>query len=143
MCRIWRQKERRRRPLGVAAAPDQGCVLGANRGDGRVSYSLGLQVGLGRQVGERQCDRLRITADGRESAGVEGVVVKHREHGYRPRRRSWWKVRTRVTADAVVGGVIDPATRSFTVETEFANRDGKLRPGLFARVEMSPNAQTR
>jgi ATP-dependent DNA ligase len=40
------------------------------------------------------------------AAGVEGVVVKHREHGYRPRRRSWWKVRTRVTADAVVGGVI-------------------------------------
>jgi membrane fusion protein, multidrug efflux system len=38
----------------------------------------------------------------------------------------------------VVGGVIDPATRSFTVETEFANRDGKLRPGLFARVEMEP-----
>ncbi|HEY6140339.1 MAG TPA: efflux RND transporter periplasmic adaptor subunit [Thermoanaerobaculia bacterium] len=36
----------------------------------------------------------------------------------------------------VVGGVIDPATRSFTVETEFPNRDGKLRPGLFARVEM-------
>ena len=40
----------------------------------------------------------------------------------------------------VVGGVIDPSTRSFTVETEFANRDGKLRPGLFARVEMSPHA---
>jgi membrane fusion protein (multidrug efflux system) len=40
----------------------------------------------------------------------------------------------------VVGGVIDPATRSFTVETEFPNRDGKLRPGLFARVEMSPHA---
>jgi membrane fusion protein, multidrug efflux system len=39
----------------------------------------------------------------------------------------------------VVGGVIDPATRSFTVETEFANRDGKLKPGLFARVEMEPH----
>ena len=39
---------------------------------------------------------------------------------------------------AVVGGVIDPATRSFTVETEFSNRDGKLRPGMFARVEMEP-----
>jgi len=39
----------------------------------------------------------------------------------------------------VVGGVIDPSTRSFTVETEFANRDGKLRPGLFARVEMEPH----
>lgn len=38
----------------------------------------------------------------------------------------------------VVGGVIDPASRSFTVETEFANKDGKLRPGLFARIEMSP-----
>lgn len=38
----------------------------------------------------------------------------------------------------VVGGVIDPATRSFTVETEFPNTDGKLRPGLFARVEMAP-----
>ncbi|MEA2237891.1 MAG: hypothetical protein QOC81_2615 [Thermoanaerobaculia bacterium] len=37
---------------------------------------------------------------------------------------------------AVVGGVIDPASRSFTVETQFPNRDGKLRPGMFARVEM-------
>jgi RND family efflux transporter MFP subunit len=37
---------------------------------------------------------------------------------------------------AVVGGVVDPASRSFTVETEFPNRDGKLRPGMFARVEM-------
>jgi len=37
---------------------------------------------------------------------------------------------------AVVGGVVDPVTRSFTVETEFPNRDGKLRPGMFARVEM-------
>jgi hypothetical protein len=40
-------------------------------------------------------------------AGVEGVVVKHREHGYRLCRRVW-KVRTRTTADAVVGGVIGP-----------------------------------
>jgi ATP-dependent DNA ligase len=42
-------------------------------------------------------------------AGVEGVVIKHRRHGHRPRRRSsWWKVRTRTTADAVVGVVIGP-----------------------------------
>ena len=39
---------------------------------------------------------------------------------------------------SVVGGVIDPATRSLLVETEFPNRDGKLRPGLFARVELNP-----
>jgi len=37
---------------------------------------------------------------------------------------------------SVVGGVVDPVTRSFTVETEFPNRDGKLKPGMFARVEM-------
>ena len=36
-----------------------------------------------------------------------------------------------------VGGVIDSASRSLIVETEFANRDGKLKPGLFARVEMA------
>jgi multidrug efflux system membrane fusion protein len=36
---------------------------------------------------------------------------------------------------AVVGTSIDPATRTFLVEAEFANADGKLRPGLFARVE--------
>ncbi len=38
----------------------------------------------------------------------------------------------------VVGGVIDPATRSLLVESEFPNRDGKLRPGMFARVELEP-----
>ena len=39
----------------------------------------------------------------------------------------------------VIGGVIDSATRSLLVETEFPNRDGRLRPGLFARVELNPN----
>ncbi|MFP5246120.1 MAG: efflux RND transporter periplasmic adaptor subunit [Thermoanaerobaculia bacterium] len=33
-----------------------------------------------------------------------------------------------------VGGVIDPKTRTMFAEAEFANRDGRLRPGLFARV---------
>jgi RND family efflux transporter MFP subunit len=36
---------------------------------------------------------------------------------------------------AVVGNAIDPATRTFFVEAEFQNADGRLRPGLFARVE--------
>jgi membrane fusion protein, multidrug efflux system len=39
----------------------------------------------------------------------------------------------------VVGGVIDSSTRSLLVETEFPNRDGRLRPGLFARVELNPS----
>jgi RND family efflux transporter MFP subunit len=34
-----------------------------------------------------------------------------------------------------VGGVIDPKSRTMFAEAEFANRDGRLRPGLFARVE--------
>ena len=34
-----------------------------------------------------------------------------------------------------VGGVIDPRTRTMFAEAEFANRDARLRPGLFARVE--------
>lgn len=36
----------------------------------------------------------------------------------------------------VIGGVVDPATRTVAVETEFSNADGKLSPGLFARVEI-------
>lgn len=31
---------------------------------------------------------------------------------------------------------VDPATRSFLVEAEIPNRDGRLEPGLFARVEL-------
>lgn len=43
---------------------------------------------------------------GNHDPGVEGVVVKDRSHGYRPGRRSWEKVRTRITTEAIVGGVI-------------------------------------
>jgi RND family efflux transporter MFP subunit len=35
-----------------------------------------------------------------------------------------------------VGGVIDSATRTFFAEAEFSNADGRLRPGLFARVDL-------
>jgi RND family efflux transporter MFP subunit len=34
-----------------------------------------------------------------------------------------------------IGGVIDPKTRTMFAEAEFSNADGRLRPGLFARVE--------
>lgn len=36
-----------------------------------------------------------------------------------------------------VGGVVDPQTRTIFAEAEFPNRDGRLRPGLFARVEVA------
>ncbi len=37
---------------------------------------------------------------------------------------------------AVVVQAVDPASRTFGVEAEFENRDGRLAPGLFARVEL-------
>lgn len=37
---------------------------------------------------------------------------------------------------SLIGGSVDPQTRTFLVEAQFPNRDHKLRPGLFARVEM-------
>ena len=37
----------------------------------------------------------------------------------------------------LVGQSVDPATRTFLVEAEFANKDGRLKPGLFARVELA------
>jgi len=40
-----------------------------------------------------------------------------------------------------IGRVIDPATRTVSVETEFANQDGRLSPGLFARVVIDLGAR--
>jgi RND family efflux transporter MFP subunit len=37
---------------------------------------------------------------------------------------------------SVIGGIVDPSTRTVAVETEFSNADGRLSPGLFARVEI-------
>ncbi|HSF40624.1 MAG TPA: efflux RND transporter periplasmic adaptor subunit [Thermoanaerobaculia bacterium] len=42
-----------------------------------------------------------------------------------------------------VGGVIDPATRTFFAEAEFPNTDGRLRPGLFARVTLAPQVASQ
>lgn len=42
-----------------------------------------------------------------------------------------------------VGGVVDSATRTVAVETELPNRDGRLSPGLFARVEIDVKGGAR
>lgn len=59
--------------------------------------------------------------------GIEGVVVKRRDHGYLPGRRSWEKVRTRVTAEAVVGGVIGPLDAPEALVLGRRDEDGRLR----------------
>ncbi|HEV8581562.1 MAG TPA: efflux RND transporter periplasmic adaptor subunit [Thermoanaerobaculia bacterium] len=41
---------------------------------------------------------------------------------------------------SLINGVVDTATRTVGVETEFPNRDGRLKPGLFARVELDLGA---
>ena len=43
--------------------------------------------------------------------GLEGVVAKRLDQPYRPGRRGWQKLRTRITAEAVVGGVTGPRGR--------------------------------
>jgi membrane fusion protein (multidrug efflux system) len=37
----------------------------------------------------------------------------------------------------VIGGVIDPATRALMAEADINNSDGRLRPGMFARVSIA------
>ncbi len=36
----------------------------------------------------------------------------------------------------LVAKVIDPKSRSLAIEAVFPNADGRLRPGLFARIEL-------
>jgi ATP-dependent DNA ligase len=45
---------------------------------------------------------------GHTTSGIEGVVAKRLDQPYRGGVRGWQKLRTRLTAEAVVGGVIGP-----------------------------------
>ena len=92
--------------------------VGARLGDGGVAFVV-VQLSplkLRFSVPERflgrinKGDRVTATVDPYPNEKFEGVVK-------------------------TVGGVIDPKTRTMFAEAEFANRDGRLRPGLFARVE--------
>ncbi|MGW8700112.1 ATP-dependent DNA ligase [Streptomyces eurythermus] len=44
------------------------------------------------------------------NAGIEGVVLKGLNQPYLPRKRAWIKVRARVTAEALIGGVTGSPT---------------------------------
>ena len=92
--------------------------VGARLGDGGVAFVV-VQLSplkLRFSVPERLLGR--INAGDRVTATVDPY----------PNEKFEGTVRT-------VGGVIDPKTRTMFAEAEFANRDGRLRPGLFARVE--------
>jgi len=57
-----------------------------------------------------QVDEAREWLDAFKSSGVEGLVMKGASTRYQPGRRDWVKVKHRVTVDAIVGAVTEPAS---------------------------------
>ena len=101
---------------GVVA--DKRADVGQKLGDGNVAFVV-VQISpikLRFSVPERYLGRIR-----------PGQTVAAKADPY-PGETFTGTIRT-------VGGVIDPQTRTMFAEAEFANRDGRLRPGLFARIE--------
>ena len=96
--------------------------IGARLGDGGVAFVV-VQLSpirLRFQVPERYLGHIKV-----------GDSVSARVDPY-PNEAFTGTIKT-------VGGVIDPKTRTMFAEAELANRDGRLRPGLFARVEAKLN----
>ena len=61
------------------------------------------------------------------AAGIEGVVAKRLDQAYRPGGRTWRKVRTRTTAEAVVGGVLGPVVQPDALIVGCRDTVGRLR----------------
>jgi RND family efflux transporter MFP subunit len=129
---------------GLAAAESRAALARQKRNDAvLVSPVTGVVVKRHADVGERLGDatvafvvaqtaplRLRFRVPERYLAAVrEGQAVRAGADAY-PQQVFEGQV-------SLVGQSVDPATRTFLVEAEFANRDGRLKPGLFARVELA------
>lgn len=61
------------------------------------------------------------------AAGIEGVVAKRRHQSYRPGKTKWHKVRTRVTAEAIVGGVLGSLKKPDALVVGLPDTSGRLR----------------
>ncbi|MFD6563087.1 ATP-dependent DNA ligase [Micromonospora profundi] len=61
------------------------------------------------------------------ATGIEGVVTKRLTGRYEPGKRGWWKYRTRITTEAVAGGVSGSLRRPDTVLLGRRDRRGRLR----------------
>ena len=59
--------------------------------------------------------------------GLEGVVAKRLDQPYRPGQRGWQKLRTRITAEAVVGGITGPVQRPQELILGRHDDTGRLR----------------
>ena len=60
-------------------------------------------------------------------SGVEGVVAKRLDHTYRGNSRTWSKIRTRLTAEAIVGGVIGSLEQPEALVLGRHDHHGRLR----------------
>ena len=75
------------------------------------------------------------------AAGIEGVVAKRLDQAYRPAGRTWRKVRTRTTAEAVVGGVLGPVVQPDTLIVGCRDTSGRLRVSG-RTTPLSPSARS-
>ncbi|MFF0092699.1 ATP-dependent DNA ligase [Streptomyces canus] len=75
------------------------------------------------------------------AAGIEGVVLKGSEQRYWPGKRAWIKVRSRVTAEGVIGGVTGTLAAPASLLLARYDDAGRLR--LIARSTPLPAAVRR
>ncbi|CAL9656060.1 DNA ligase [Streptomyces sp. enrichment culture] len=75
------------------------------------------------------------------TAGIEGVVIKGGEQPYLPGKRAWIKVRSRTTAEALIGGVTGTLASPATLLPARYDAVGNLR--LIARTTPLPTAERR
>ncbi|MEU5565553.1 ATP-dependent DNA ligase [Micromonospora musae] len=61
------------------------------------------------------------------ATGIEGVVSKRLGGRYEPGRRGWWKYRTQITTEAIVGGVTGNLRSPDTLLLGRYDRRGRLR----------------
>ncbi|MEU4778294.1 ATP-dependent DNA ligase [Micromonospora sp. NPDC023633] len=61
------------------------------------------------------------------AAGIEGVVTKQLSGRYQPGRRGWRKFRTRITTEAIIGGVTGSLRNPETLLLGRFDRRGRLR----------------
>ncbi|TDC11948.1 ATP-dependent DNA ligase [Actinomadura bangladeshensis] len=86
-------------------------------------------------------DEARLWFDALAGQGMEGLVVKDADGPYLEGRRRWWKVKRRVTAEAVVGGVT--GTRQAPESLILGRYDAGGRLRVVARTTpLAPSART-
>ncbi|GAA1194960.1 hypothetical protein GCM10009608_32990 [Pseudonocardia alaniniphila] len=72
-------------------------------------------------------DAARAWLTGHLDAGIEGVVAKRLDHSYLPARRAWRKVKTKTSAEAVVGGVLGSIATPVSLVLGRYDKTGRLR----------------